>query len=105
LVEQNWFGLNVAGDDIYLRNPLMPEDGSGEAGIYAQMSGSHGATNTLQSNVLVGFKGVAISVQGTTTSSSATRWGRAPTAPCPTSALTASAKPTRAPTTGSPALA
>ncbi len=64
LVEQNWFGLNVAGDDIYLRNPLMPEDGSGEAGIYAQMSGSHGATNTLQSNVLVGFKGVAISVQG-----------------------------------------
>jgi hypothetical protein len=64
LVEQNWFGLNVAGDDIYLRNLLVPEDGSGEAGIYAQMSGSNGTTNTIQSNVLVGFKGVAISVQG-----------------------------------------
>jgi len=64
LVEQNWFGLNVVGDDIYLRNPLLPEDGSGEAGIYAQMSGSDGATNTIQSNVLVGFKGVAISVRG-----------------------------------------
>ncbi|HQE93146.1 MAG TPA: hypothetical protein PLH19_11035 [Anaerolineae bacterium] len=64
LVEQNWFGLNVAGDDIYLRNLAYPEDGSGEAGIYAQMSGSNGTTNTIQSNVLVGFKGVAISVQG-----------------------------------------
>jgi hypothetical protein len=64
LVEQNWFGLNVAGDDIDLRNPLRPEDGSGEGGIYAQMSGSNGTTNTIQSNVLVGFKMVAISVQG-----------------------------------------
>ncbi len=64
LVEQNWFGLNVAGDDIYLRNSAYPEDGGGEAGIYAQMSGSDGTTNTIQSNVLVGFKGVAISVQG-----------------------------------------
>ena len=64
LVEDNWFGLNVAGDDIYLRNLAFPEDGSGEAGIYAQMSGSNGTTNTIQSNVLVGFKGVAISVQG-----------------------------------------
>ncbi len=64
LVEQNWFGLNVAGNDIYLRNLAFPEDGSGEAGVYAQMSGSNGTTNTIQSNVLVGFKGVAISVQG-----------------------------------------
>ncbi len=64
LIEQNWFGLNVAGDGIYLRNLAYPEDGSGEAGIYAQMSGSNGTTNTIQSNVLVGFKGVAISVQG-----------------------------------------
>lgn len=64
LIEHNWFGLNVAGNDIYLRNLAFPEDGSGEAGIYAQMSGSNGTTNTIQSNVLVGFKGVAISVQG-----------------------------------------
>ena len=64
LVEQNWFGLNVAGDDIYLRNLAYPEDGSGEAGVYAQMSGSNGTTNTIQNNILVGFKGVAISVQG-----------------------------------------
>ncbi len=64
LVEQNWFGLNVAGNDVYLRNPARLEDGSGEAGIYAQRSGSNGTTNTIQNNVLLGFKGAAINVQG-----------------------------------------
>jgi len=64
LIENNWFGLNTAGDDIYLRDPLVPESGSGEGGIYAQMSGSNGTTNTIQSNVLVGFRTNAINVQG-----------------------------------------
>ncbi len=59
LVEENWFGLTVTGTDIYLRNLAYPEDGSGEAGIYVQ---SGGATNTVQNNILVGFKGVAINV-------------------------------------------
>lgn len=64
LIEQNWFGLTTAGDAIYLRDPLRPEDGSGEGGIYAQKSGNNGISNTIQSNVLAGFKAVAISVQG-----------------------------------------
>jgi hypothetical protein len=94
LIEENWFGLTITGTGIYLRNPLHPEDGSGEAGIYAQMSGSDGTTidlradnetfrprfervpeakcsliyasvnNTIQGNVLVGFKGSSINVQG-----------------------------------------
>ncbi|MDY7080122.1 MAG: hypothetical protein SXV54_24845 [Chloroflexota bacterium] len=64
LIEENWFGLTITGTGIYLRNPLYPEDGSGEGGIYAQASGSDGTTNTIQSNVLVGFKASAINVQG-----------------------------------------
>ncbi|MFN2283482.1 MAG: hypothetical protein ACK2UQ_03610, partial [Anaerolineae bacterium] len=64
LIEDNWFGLAVDGQEIYLRNPEMPESGSGEAGIFVQMSGSDGSTNTIQSNVLVGFYGSAINVQG-----------------------------------------
>jgi len=66
LVEGNWFGLNIAGDDIYLRNPIEhPEDGSGETGIhlYGSLAGG-GYTNTIQNNVLVGFKGAAIQVDG-----------------------------------------
>ena len=64
LIEENWFGLTITGTDIYLRNALHPEDGSGEAGIYVQKSGSAGTANTIQNNILVGFKGSAISVQG-----------------------------------------
>ncbi|MCP4540937.1 MAG: hypothetical protein GY832_27700 [Chloroflexi bacterium] len=64
LIEDNWFGLTITGTGIYLRNPLVPEDGSGEGGIYAQASGSDGSTNTIQSNVLVGFRAGSINVQG-----------------------------------------
>jgi hypothetical protein len=64
LIEGNWFGLTVTGTAQYLRNPLRPEDGSGEAGIFAQKSGSDGISNTVQLNVLLGFKGSAIDVQG-----------------------------------------
>jgi len=64
LIEDNWFGLTITGTAIYLRNPEHPEDGSGETGIFVQKSGANGATNTIQNNVLVGFKASAISVQG-----------------------------------------
>ena len=64
LIEDNWFGLTITGTGIYLRNALFPADGSGESGIYVQKSGSDGTTNTIQSNVLVGFKASAINVQG-----------------------------------------
>ena len=64
LIEGNWFGLTVDGRDIHLRNAVHPEDGSGEGGIFVQMSGSNGANNTIQDNVLVGFKAGAINVQG-----------------------------------------
>jgi hypothetical protein len=64
LIEDNWFGLTITGTGIYLRNDLAPEDGSGETGIFVQKSGSNGTTNTIQSNVLVGFKASAINVQG-----------------------------------------
>jgi hypothetical protein len=64
LIEDNWFGLTITGTGIYLRNPLMPEDGSGETGIFVQKSGSDGKTNTIEDNVLVGFKTSAVNVQG-----------------------------------------
>jgi hypothetical protein len=64
LIEDNWFGLTITGTGIYLRNPTFPEDGSGEGGIFVQKSGSSGVTNTLQNNVLVGFKASSIDVQG-----------------------------------------
>lgn len=64
LVEDNWFGLTVDGQDIYVRDVAHPEDGSGEGGIFAQQSGSNGTNNAIQNNVLVGFKAGAINVQG-----------------------------------------
>ena len=63
-IEDNWFGLAVDGQDIYLRNAAHPEDGSGEGGIFVQMSGSNGTHNTIQGNVLAGFKAGAVNVQG-----------------------------------------
>ncbi len=61
LIEDNWFGLTITGTEIYLRDPdAHPEDGSGETSIYVQ-SGS--VSNTVQNNVLVGFKAGAINVQ------------------------------------------
>ncbi len=61
LVENNWFGLSVTGDEIYLRNPEDPERGSGEAGVYAQ---SGGVNNVVQNNVLAGFDQTAITMDG-----------------------------------------
>lgn len=61
LVENNWFGLSTAGDEIYLRNTEDPERGSGEAGIYVQ---SGGTGNVVQNNVLAGFDQTAITMDG-----------------------------------------
>ena len=61
LIEDNWFGLTITGTEIYLRNPSMPEDGSGESGIYVQ-SGGNG--NVIQNNVLVGLDQGAIALDG-----------------------------------------
>ncbi len=61
LIEDNWFGLTITGEEIYLRNPEHPEDGSGEIGIYVQSGGSN---NTVQENVLAGFDQTAITVDG-----------------------------------------
>jgi parallel beta-helix repeat protein len=61
IIRDNWLGLTVDGQDIYLRDPDAPEDGSGLAGItIADNSSNH----LIQDNRLAGFYGGAIDVQG-----------------------------------------
>ncbi|MGC9393264.1 MAG: hypothetical protein ACP5J4_00250 [Anaerolineae bacterium] len=61
LIEYNWFGLTITGTEIYLRNPSVPEDGSGESGIYVQSGGSN---NAVQNNILAGLDQGAIALDG-----------------------------------------
>lgn len=61
LVEDNWFGLTVTGTEMYLRDPLDYEKGSGEIGVYVQ---SGGTNNTVQDNVFLGLDQGAIALDG-----------------------------------------
>ena len=60
LIEENWFGLDDAGTNVYLRND-NPQDGSGSTGI---AFGSDASINTIQDNVFLGLDGVAAAVRG-----------------------------------------
>ncbi len=60
-VENNWFGLNTAGNDVYLRSSAHPEYGSGSGAVtLASASGN----NLLQNNVFLGLTGAAINMEG-----------------------------------------
>ncbi len=60
VIENNWFGLNDAGDAPFLRGG-NPDDGSGNTAI-AISSGSE--QNLIQSNVFLGLDGVSINISG-----------------------------------------
>jgi hypothetical protein len=59
IIEDNWFGLTSNGQEIYLRDPERPEDGSGQSGIIVA---ENIANILIQRNVLAGFRGGAMSV-------------------------------------------
>jgi hypothetical protein len=61
IVEDCWFGLDVGGRGVYLRNPSQPKEGSGDAAI-ALAANAH--NNLFQDNVFLGVTGGAINIQG-----------------------------------------
>ncbi len=60
IIENNWFGLSSDGLDVYLRDD-EPEDGSGSAGVALS---ANVEDNIVQSNVFLGFDGVAAAMRG-----------------------------------------
>ncbi len=61
IVQDNWLGLSADGQDLYWRDDLLPEQGTGLGGIkVADNTSGH----LIQDNRLAGFIGAAIDVEG-----------------------------------------
>jgi len=61
VIEDNWFGLTVDGQGVYLRNPAQPQEGGGDGGIVVTVKADN---NLIQNNVFLDMSGAAINLEG-----------------------------------------